>query len=43
MEDISKFIQYLEKMGIEVSVDDNPSPEKLAEIRAKIESKKLIL
>lgn len=38
-----EFFNYLDRMGVKYSVDYNPSPEKIAEIRLKIErNEKLI-
>lgn len=35
-EDLDKLKEYLEKGGVTVTIDTNPSPEKIAEIRARI-------
>lgn len=35
-EDIENLIKYLERNGVTVTIDRNPSPEKIAEIKAKI-------
>jgi hypothetical protein len=34
---------YLDKIGVSYTVDRNPSPEKIAEIKAKITKKEEIL
>ena len=42
-EDMQRFYDYLDKMGVEYTVDRNPSPEKIAEIKAKIAKNEEIL
>lgn len=38
-----EFFNYLDKIGVKYTIDRNPSPEKIAEIRLKIErNEKLI-
>ena len=38
--DMERLYAYLDKMGATYTVDRNPSPEKIAEIKAKIEKNK---
>ena len=40
--DMQRLYDYLDKMGVSYTVDRNPSPEKIAEIKAKIEKNKKI-
>jgi hypothetical protein len=40
--DMQRIYDYLDKMGVAYTVDRNPSPEKIAEIKAKIEKNKKI-
>lgn len=41
--DMQRFYDYLDKMGVKYTVDRNPSPEKIAEIKAKIERSRRLL
>ena len=38
--DMQRFYGYLDKMGVTYTVDRNPSPEKIARIKAQIEKNK---
>ena len=42
-EDMQRLYDYMDKMGISYTVDKNPSPEKIAEIKAKIAKNEQIL
>ncbi len=41
--DMQRLYDYMDKMGVEYTVDRNPSPEKIAEIKAKIERSRGLL
>jgi hypothetical protein len=38
--DMQRLYEYMDKMGVKYTVDRNPSPEKITEIKAKIEKNK---
>ena len=38
--DMQRLYDYLDKMGVSYTVDRNPSPEKIARIKAQIEKNK---
>ena len=41
--DMQRLYDYMDKMGVTYTVDRNPSPEKIAEIKAKIERSRRLL
>jgi hypothetical protein len=41
--DMQRLYDYMDKMGVKYTVDRNPSPEKIAEIKAKIEKSRSLL
>ena len=41
--DMQRLYDYMDKMGVEYTVDRNPSPEKIAEIKTKIERSRRLL
>lgn len=41
--DMQRLYDYMDKMGVKYTVDRNPSPEKIAEIKAKIERSRGLL
>ena len=41
--DMQRLYDYMDKMGVSYTVDRNPSPEKIAEIKAKIEKSRRLL
>jgi hypothetical protein len=41
--DMQRLYDYLDKMGATYTVDRNPSPEKIAEIKAKIEKSRSLV
>jgi hypothetical protein len=41
--DMQRLYDYMDKMGVKYTVDRNPSPEKIAEIKAKIERSRSLL
>lgn len=40
--DMQSFYNYMDKVGVAYTVDRNPSPEKIARIKAQIEKNKKI-
>lgn len=42
-EDMQCLYDYMDKMGVKYTIDRNPSPEKIARIKAQIEKNKIIL
>ena len=42
-EDMQRLYDYMDKMGVSYTIDRNPSPEKIARIKAQIEKNKIIL
>jgi hypothetical protein len=38
--DMQRLYDYMDKMGVKYTVDRNPSPEKIARIKAQIEKNK---
>ena len=41
--DMQRLYDYMDRMGVSYTVDRNPSPEKIARIKAQIEKNKIIL
>ena len=41
--DMQRLYDYMDKMGVTYTVDRNPSPEKIAEIKAQIERSRRLL
>lgn len=41
--DMQRLYEYMDKMGITYTVDRNPSPEKIAEIKSKIEKQNALI
>ena len=41
--DMQRLYDYMDKMGVTYTVDRNPSPEKIARIKAQIEKNEKIL
>lgn len=41
--DMQRLYDYMDKIGVKYIIDRNPSPEKIAKIKAQIEKNKIIL
>ena len=41
--DMQRLYDYMDKIGVKYTIDRNPSPEKIARIKAQIEKNKIIL